>query len=62
VIELQTGRITNLVSLPEKSSFAESPILISDGSVAAVTNSGVTLWSFNGCGTNKKAALNVPPR
>ena len=62
VIDMRNGRIVNLVSLAENSSFSDSPILISDDSVAATTNAGVSLWSFGPCGQIKKAALSVPPR
>ncbi|MEP7212205.1 MAG: PQQ-binding-like beta-propeller repeat protein [Acidobacteriota bacterium] len=62
VIDLQSGRIVNQITLTENNSFTGSPILISDVSVAAVTNSGISLWNFGPCGSNKKAVLIAPPR
>ena len=62
VINLHDGRIVNQITLPENGSFVESPILVTGETVAAITNAGLTMWSFSSCGANKKAALNAPPR
>ena len=62
VIDLHSGRIVNQITLTENNSFNGSPILLSDDSVAAVTNSGVSLWNFGACISNKKAALIAPSR
>ena len=62
VIDLANGRIVNQITLGENNSFTESPVLISDDSFAAATNSGISLWSFVPCAPNQKAALNVPPK
>lgn len=57
IIDLNSGKIVNRISLEENSSFTNSPVFVSSESVAAATNSGVTLWSFGGCAMNRKAAL-----
>jgi outer membrane protein assembly factor BamB len=62
VIELKSGRIVNQINLGENGSFSESPVVVSEDSVAALTNSGIALWSFGPCNGNKKAALNAPPK
>jgi outer membrane protein assembly factor BamB len=62
MIDLKSGRIMNQIPLGENRSLVESPIMIAEDSIAAATNSGISLWRFGTCGENKKAALNVPPR
>ena len=62
VIDLHSGRVVNQITLTENNAFTGSPILLSNDSVAAVTNSGVSLWNFGACSSNKKAALIAPPR
>ncbi|HMJ08298.1 MAG TPA: PQQ-binding-like beta-propeller repeat protein, partial [Pyrinomonadaceae bacterium] len=61
VIDLEKGRFVNQIVVPEKHSFSQSPVFVTADSAAAITDRGITLWSFAVCPENKKAAPATAP-
>ncbi len=55
VIDLKNGRFVNQITLPEGSSFVASPVNVTTDRVAAVTSTGISLWSFGTCKQTEKA-------